>query len=161
MNTLRMENNKFTGTIDANLYDKGDVLTFVYVPDTGECFIKNSKDDLLVNLSSSFSKHSFICIPIQHIIHRVVKLDIGTPKKNLSYLSSIENQIRDIVMFKRPKIVEIAFDDNHIKPRIITEKHVKKDEIADFLVNNRIPKGAKLLIDERAQDNYKLTLITK
>jgi hypothetical protein len=58
-------------------------------------------------------------------------------------------------------VVEIAIDDGNIKSRKITEKHVRQEELADFFLKNKIPKGSKLLIDPRSQDNYNLTLITK
>ena len=94
-------------------------------------------------------------------LSKIISIDLKIKDKNLAYLSNLENQIREIVLFKKPKTVEIAFDHGHIKTRKITESHVKEDELADFFLRNKIPKGSKLLIDPRSQDNYKLTLITK
>lgn len=65
------------------------------------------------------------------------------------------------MIFKRPIVVEIAFDDNHIKLRVITKNHVKKDEIADFFLKNKIPVDTKFRIDVRSQVNHRLTLVTK
>jgi hypothetical protein len=73
----------------------------------------------------------------------------------------LERQIRDIVVFKKPKIVEIAFEGDHIKPIVVTEEHKSKEQLARYILENRIAKGSKLLIDIRSQGNYKLTLIKK
>ena len=86
-------------------------------------------------------------------------VDFGNKKKELSYLSEIEKQIRDIVVFKKTKIVEIAFENKNIQPIIITEQHKTREQLARYILEHKIAKGAKLLIEIRAQGNYKLTLI--
>ncbi|MCK8480950.1 hypothetical protein [Psychroserpens algicola] len=161
MDTLRKELNPFTDMLKSCLMNSKEPHSIIYIPNTGEHHFLQNNNEILVKLNSLYSNDSIICIPILGKLSKVVSFDLNSPEKNLKYLSDIENQIRDIVIFKRPKIVEIAFDDNHIKPRVITEKHIKQDEIADFFLKNKIPKGTKLLIDVRSQDNYKLTLITK
>jgi len=161
MNCLREELNPFTDMIKSCLMNNEQPHSLIYIPNTGEHHFLLNNNEVLIKLNSLYADDSIICVPILKKLARVVSFDLNSTEKDLKYLTDIENQIRDIVLFKKPKIVEIAFDDNHIKPRIITEKHVKQDEIADFFLRNKIPKGTKLLIDVRSQDNYKLTLITK
>ncbi|AFU67932.1 hypothetical protein P700755_000959 [Psychroflexus torquis ATCC 700755] len=161
MNTLRGEITPFTDLIKSCLIHKEQPHAFIYIPETNEhkCLLGDSK--LLEKLHALYSNKTLISIPIFNKVGKMLSIDLKSNEKDLEYLSSIENQIRNIVIFKRPKVVEIAFDDNHIKPRTITEKHIKHEELADYFMKNKIPKGTKLLIDVRSQDNYKLTLITK
>lgn len=161
METLRKELNPFTDMLKSCILNNQQPHSMIYVPNTGEHNFLLNNNEVLIKLNSLYSSDSIICIPILDKLSKVISFDLNSSDKDLKYLTDIENQIREIVMFKSPKIVEIAFDDNHIKPRIITEKHVKQDEIADFFLRNKIPLGTKLLIDVRSQDNYKLTLITK
>ena len=161
MSVLETEINSFTDMVKSCIQSPSLPHAMFYVPKTGEyvCLINSS--ELLHKLNSVYSDQSIISIPFLHILSKSIGIDLVSNQKNIKYLSGIENQIRDIVVFKKPKVVEIAFDDNHIKPRVITEKHVKQDEIADFFLRNKLPNNTKLLIEERAQNNYKLTLITK
>jgi DNA-binding transcriptional MerR regulator len=161
MGTLRTEMNKFTDMVKSCIQYPELPHAMIYTPKTKKHYFLFNNPELLIKLNSKFSDQTLVSIPILSTISKSISLDINSNQKNLEYLTSIENQIREIVVFKRPKVVEIAFDDNHIKPRIITEKHVKQDEIADFFLRNKIPLGTKLLIDVRSQDNYKLTLMTK
>ena len=100
-----------------------------------------------------------ICLPMAPIISKVLAVDFGNEKKDLTYLTHIEKQIRDIVVFKRPKVIEIAFEGEHIRPITLTEQHKSREALARYILENKIAKGSKLLIDIRSQDNYKLTLI--
>jgi len=161
MGTLRKELNPFTDMIKSCIFQVDQPHSLIYEPSTGEHHFLLNSNEIMVKLTSIYSKHSIICIPILDKLSKIISFDFGSKEKELKYLTNIENQIREIVLFKRPRIVEIAFDNGHIKPRVITEKHIKQDELADFFLKNKIPKGAKLLIDPRSQDNYKLTLITK
>lgn len=161
MNTLREDLNPYTDMLKSLILSNNEPHSLIYVPTTGEHKFLTNDSNLILNLISSYSQNSVICIPILDKLSKIVSYDFSSKEKDLKYLTEIENQIRNIVMFKRPKIVEIAFDDNHIKPRIITEKHIKQDELANFFLHNKISKNTKLLIEVRSQDNYKLTLITK
>ena len=161
MGTLRTEINSFTDMVKSCIQYPEQPHAMIYLPKIKKHYFLLNSPELLIKLNSKFSDQTLISIPILNTIRKSIGLDLKSNQKNLEYLTSIENQIREIVVFKQPKIVEIAFDDNHIKPRIITEKHIKQDEIADFFLRNKIPLGTKLLIDVRSQDNYKLTLITK
>jgi hypothetical protein len=82
-------------------------------------------------------------------------------KKDLVYLDEIEKQIKDLVIFKAPKHIEIMVDDDKIKPLIIREEHKRAEQLAAFFLNNKLPKNARLLIEPRSQDNYKITILTK
>jgi len=161
MNTLREELNPYTNMLKSCILNVDQPHSLIYEPSTGEHHFLLNNNEVMIKLSSIYSKHSIICIPILDKLSKIISFDFSSKEKELKYLTDIENQIRQIVLFKKPRMVEIAFEDGHIKPRIITEKHVKQDELADFFLKNKIPKGAKLLIDPRSQDNYKLTLITK
>ena len=82
-------------------------------------------------------------------------------KNDLNYLSSLENQIRRIVFFDKPKLLEIIIEKDG-KPKIhkITEGHKNPIELSGFFLNNKLPLGAKVLIEPRAQGNYKVTITT-
>jgi hypothetical protein len=94
-------------------------------------------------------------------IEQIVSVEFQKVNKDIAYLSQIENQIREIVMFKSPKYIELLIDNDNIKPLIIREDHKKAQQLADFFLNNKLPKTARLLIEPRSQDNYKLTILTK
>ena len=102
-----------------------------------------------------------MCIPLMPFIEQIVSVEFQRVKKDITYLNQIENQIREIFMFKSPKYIELLVDNDNIKPLIIREEHKKAKQLADFFLNNKLPKTAKLLIEPRAQDNYKLTILTK
>ena len=56
---------------------------------------------------------------------------------------------------------KIAFEDENIRPIVITEQHKTREQLARYILEHKIAKGAKLLIEIRAQGNYKLTLLKK
>lgn len=161
MDTLRGEINEYTDLLKSCVSNIKQPHFMVYSPLTDEHTFLANNDELFKKLGSLSFDYPIISIPILGKLSKIISIDLNIKHKKLEYLSDLENQIREIVLFKRPRIVEIAFDNGHIKPRVITEKHIKQDELADFFLKNKIPKGAKLLIDPRSQDNYKLTLITK
>jgi hypothetical protein len=131
----------------------------LYVPQTNDYEFITGGTELTLGLSSVYLQNPMICLPLAPIISKVLAIDFGNEKKDLTYLSDIEKQIRDIVIFKRPKVIEIAFQDQDIKPITITEQHKSQEELARYILENKIAKGSKLLIEIRSQDNYKLTLI--
>ena len=161
MDTLREEINQYTDMLKSCIANISQPHCMVYSPLTNEHSFLVNDGVLVKKLGSLTFDYPLISIPILGKLSKIISIDLNIKHKNLDYLSDLENQIREIVLFKKPKIVEIAFDDGHIKPRVITEKHVKQVELADFFLKNKIPKGSKLLIDPRSQHNYKLTLITK
>lgn len=161
MNTLREELNPFTDVIKSCLFDSHKPNSMVYIPATGAHYFIDINSETNVNLSSIFSDHTAIVMPVLDKLSKILSYDFSSREKDLKYLSTIENQIRNIVLFKRPKVVEIAFDDTNIKPVIITEKQIRQNEMADFFLKHKIAQGTKLLIEVKSEDDYKLTLITK
>ena len=133
--------------------------SMLYVSETNDYNFVNGSNKLILDLGSVYLKHPMICLPMAPIISKVLAVDFGNEKKDLTYLTHIEKQIRDIVVFKRPKVIEIAFEAEHIKPITLTEQHKSREALARYILENKIAKGSKLLIDIRSQDNYKLTLI--
>lgn len=161
MNTLRTEINPFTEAIKSCFYNSNEPHSFVYVPKTGEHTFLLHDRELNIKLSSLYQKNTLINIPLFPILSKIVVLDFIDEQKSINYLNDIENQIRDIVIFKKPKYIEIAFEEGHIKPIIISEQHKDFEGLVRLILKNKIQVGSKLLIEIRSQGNYKLTLITK
>jgi hypothetical protein len=151
--------NPFTDMIKSAILRETLPHSMLYVAQTNDSEFIIGGTELILDLSSVYLQHPMICLPLAPIISKVLAVDFGNEKKDLPYLTDIEKQIRDIVVFKKPKIVEIAFDNNEIKPITITEQHKSKEQLARYILENKIAKGSKLLIDIRSQGNYKLTLI--
>jgi hypothetical protein len=161
MNTLRTENNPFTDAIKASIYIKKSPSSLLYFPNTGEhTFIMGDIIPAL-KLNSLMNQETCVCIPLIGFIKKIVTLEFEIAKGDLSYLSQIENQLKDIILYKSPKYIELVADNEKIAPLIIREEHKRSQQLADFILNNKLPKNSKLLIEPRSQDNYKLTLITK
>lgn len=161
MNSLREEINEYTDLLKSCISDIKQPHFMVYSPLTDEHIFLASNVEFFNKLASLSFDYPLISIPILGKLSKVISIDLNMKNKKLEYLSDLENQIREIVLFKKPKVVEISIDEGNIKSRTISEKHVRHEELADFFLKNKIPKGSKLLIDPRSQDNYKLTLITK
>jgi hypothetical protein len=161
MNTLREELNPFTEIIKSSLFETNDPYCMVYVPSTGAHGFLNTNSETYLKLISNILEYPVIIMPILNKLLKILSYDFNSREGDLKYLSAIENQIRNIVLFKRPKMVEIAFDDNQIKPLVITEEQNRQYEIAEFFIQNKIPESTKLLIEVKSKSAYKLTLITK
>ena len=159
MKDFRKLINPFTEMLKSAILRESMPHTLIYIPDTNDFEFLYGDMNLTLKLSSVYTQHPMISIPMIPILAKVLAVDFGNKKKELSYLSEIEKQIRDIVVFKKPKIVEIAFENENIKPIVVTEQHKTREQLARYILEHKIAKGAKLLIDIRAQGNYKLTLI--
>ncbi|MDB9732354.1 hypothetical protein OAA96_00980 [Polaribacter sp.] len=159
MKDFRKLINPFTDMLKSAILRESMPHTLLYVPGTNDFEFLYGDMNLTLKLSSVYTQHPMISIPMIPILAKVLAVDFGNKKKELSYLSEIEKQIRDIVVFKKPKIVEIAFENENIKPIVVTEQHKTREQLARYILEHKIAKGAKLLIDIRAQGNYKLTLI--
>ena len=154
--------NPFTDIVKSAFYRNSLPHNFLYVPETNDFMFHYNPLELTLNLSSVYLQKPMICIPIVPILSKVLLQEFDNRKiKDLKYLSEIEKQIRDIVVFKRPKIVEIAFEEGNIKTIEVTEKHKSRQQLAQYILENKIKKGSKLLIDIRSNDHYKITLIKK
>ncbi|GAA3594707.1 hypothetical protein Q4Q39_07020 [Flavivirga amylovorans] len=154
--------NPFTDMIKSAIERTSLPYAMLCVPETNDYDFRYGDNSLIIDLASVYLQKPMISLPLTPIIAKVLSVDFDNrKKKDLNYLSNVERQIRDIVVFKRPKIVEIAFENNDIKPIIITEQHKSREQLAQYILENKIAKDAKLLIDIRSQDNYKITLIKK
>ena len=156
-----MEINPFSdAVIDSILIDKKP-MSFYYFPKTGEYHIRDGNKAITEKFLEMINDKAYMCIPLMPFIEQIVSVEFQRVKKDIAYLSQIENQIREIIMFKSPKYIELLVDNDNIKPLIIREDHKKAKQLADFFLNNKLPKTARLLIEPRAQNNYKLTILTK
>jgi hypothetical protein len=161
MNTLRTENNPFTDAINASIYIEKYPSSLLYFPNTGEhTFIMGDITPTL-KLNSLTNQETSIFNPLIGFIKKIVTITFEMIDGDLAYLSQIENQLKDIILFKSPKYIKLVIDNEKIKPLTITEKHKRSEQLANFILNNKLPKNSKLLIEPRLKDNYKLTLITK
>ena len=156
-----MEINPFTdAVIECILVDKKP-MSFYYFPKTGEYHIRDGNKAITEKFLDLINDKAYMCIPLMPFIEQIVSVEFQRVKKDIAYLTQIENQIREIIMFKSPKYIELLVDNDNIKPLIIREDHKKAKQLADFFLNNKLPKSARLLIEPRAQGNYKLTILTK
>ena len=156
-----MEINPFTdAVIDSILVDKKP-MSFYYFPKTGEYHLRDGNKAITEKFLEMINDKAYMCIPLMPFIQQIVSVEFERVKKDVSYLTQIENQIREIIMFKSPKYIELLVDNDNIIPLIIREDHKKAKQLADFFLNNKLPKSARLLIEPRAQGNYKLTILTK
>ena len=161
LSTHGMEINPFSdAVIDSILVDKKP-MSFYYFPKTGEYHIRDGNKAITEKFLEMINDKAYMCIPLMPFIEQIVSVEFQRVKKDIAYLSQIENQIREIIMFKSPKYIELLVDNDNIKPLIIREEHKKAKQLADFFLNNKLPKSARLLIEPRAQGNYKLTILTK
>ena len=156
-----MEINPFTdAVIDSILVDKKP-MSFYYFPKTGEYHLRDGNKAITEKFLEMINDKAYMCIPLMPFIEQIVSVEFQRVKKDIAYLTQIENQIREIIMFKSPKYIELLVDNDNIKPLVIREDHKKAKQLADFFLNNKLPKSARLLIEPRAQGNYKLTILTK
>lgn len=153
--------NPFTEMIKSAIIKERFPHSMLYVPATNRHEFLTEGNGIIFELGSVYLKHPMISLPIVPILSKVLAVDLGNTKKELSYLTAIEKQIRDIVVFKKPKEVVIAYEDDHIKPITITEDHKTREQLSKYILESKIAIGSKLLIDIRSQGNYKLTLIKK
>ena len=154
--------NPFTDAVKSAFYRNGIPHNFLFVPETNDYMFHDGNLDLILDLKSIYLQKPMLSIPLVPILSKILLHEFDNRKiKDLKYLFNVERQIRDIVVFKRPKIVEIAFEKRDIKPLVITEQHKSREQLAKYILTNKIMKGSKLLIDIRSNDNYKITLIKK
>ena len=151
LSTHGMEINPFSdAVIDSILIDKKP-MSFYYFPKTGEYHIRDGNKAITEKFLEMINDKAYMCIPLMPFIEQIVSVEFQRVKKDIAYLTQIENQIREIIMFKSPKYIELLVDNDNIKPLIIREDHKKAKQLADFFLNNKLPKTARLLIEPRAQ----------
>jgi hypothetical protein len=161
LDTLGMEINPFSDAVIDSILIEKKPMSFYYFPKTGEYHIRDGNKAITEKFLDLINDKAYMCIPLMPFIEQIVSVEFQRVKKDIAYLTQIENQIREIIMFKSPKYIELLVDNDNIKPLIIREEHKKAKQLADFFLNNKLPKSARLLIEPRAQGNYKLTILTK
>jgi hypothetical protein len=160
MNTIfRKEINPFTDAFKSCLISNRSVVSLIYCPRTGEHSFNFSNVGLTADLNNLYFGETLIVIPFLPLISKLVGIEIGKSNTDLEYLSSIENQIRRVLFFDKPKLLEIDLQQNGL-PKIIkiTEEHKKPEELAKFFLTNKLPNGSKITIETRSQGNYKVTI---
>ena len=161
-NYIRTIINPFTNAIKSAFTKRDLPHSLLYAPESNSHAIHYGDQALILDLGSKFMQSTMICIPLVPIMARVMASEFNDERKtDLYYLNNIERQIRDIVVFKKPKKVVIAFENDSIKPITVTEQHKTREKLARYILENKIKKGSKLLIDIRSSGNYKITLIQK
>ena len=161
-NYIRTIINPFTDAIKSAFTKRELPHSLLYAPESNSHAIHSGDQALILDLGSKFMQSTMICIPLVPIMARVMASEFNDERKtDLYYLNNIERQIRDIVVFKKPKEVVIAFENDSIKPITVTEQHKTREKLARYILENKIKKGSKLLIDIRSRGNYKITLILK
>lgn len=161
-NYIRTIINPFTDAIKFAFTKRDLPHSLLYAPESNSHAIHYGDQALILDLGSKFMQSTMICIPLVPIMARVMASEFNDERKtDLYYLNNIERQIRDIVVFKKPKEVVIAFENDSIKPITVTEQHKTRERLARYILESKIKKGSKLLIDIRSSGNYKITLIQK
>lgn len=161
-NYIRTIINPFTDAIKSAFTKRELPHSLLYAPESNSHAIHSGDQALILDLGSKFMQSTMICVPLVPIMARVMSSEFNDERKtDLYYLNNIERQIRDIVVFKKPKEVVIAFENDSIKPITVTEQHKTREKLAQYILENKIKKGSKLLINIRSSGNYKITLIQK
>ena len=158
---FRKELNPFTNALNSCLLTTRNVISLIYCPRNQEHHFNFNNIGLTSDLNNLFFGETLITIPLIPLLSKLIGIEIDKSNLDLAYLSAIENQIRRILFFDRPKFMEIAVqEDGNNRVYTITEEHKKGEELAKFFLNNKLPLGAKILIEPRAQGNYKITIKT-
>ncbi len=158
---FRKEMNPFTDAIKTCLSSNRSLISLIYCPKTGEHSFNFSNVGLTAELNNLYFGQTLVVIPFLPLLTKLIGIEIGKSSTDLEYLSSIENQIRRVLFFDKPKLLEIVVQQDGL-PKIykITEEHKKTEELAKFFLTNKIPLGSKIIIEPRAQGNYKVTIKT-
>lgn len=154
--------NPFTDTLKKSLIHK-EVYSFYYFPNSESYLFSSSGNKYNNEINNLYYGETAIVIPYLPLLKILLGLDLelDNTKLDLGYLTYIENQIRRLLVFDKPKLIELELNqDDTIKVYKITEQHKKAEELADFFLKTNLPEGAKLEIHKRSQDNYKVTIKT-
>jgi hypothetical protein len=156
---FRKEINPFTDAFKSCLLSDRILVSLIYCPKTSEHSFNFSNLGTTSDLNNLFYGETLIVIPFLPLLTKLVGIEIEKSNADLEYLSSLENQVRRVLFFDKPKLLEIELQQNGL-PKIIkiTEEHKKPDELAKFFLTNKLPPGSKLTIEKRSQGNYKVTI---
>jgi hypothetical protein len=158
---FRKELNPFTEALNSSLLTNRNVISLIYCPRTNEHHFNFNNIGLTSDLNNLFFGETLITIPLIPLLSKLVGIEVDKSNLDLTYLSALENQIRRVLFFDRPKLMEITIQEGvNNKIYTITEEHKKGEELAKFFLNNKLPLGAKILIEPRAQGNFKITIKT-
>lgn len=158
---FRKELNPFTEALNSSLITNRNVISLIYCPRTNEHHFNFNNIRLTSDLNNLFFGETLITIPLIPLLSKLVGIEVDKSSLDLTYLSAVENQIRRVLFFDRPKFMEITVQEGgNNKICTITEEHKKGEELAKFFLNNKLPLGAKILIEPRAQGNFKITIKT-
>lgn len=156
---FRKEINPFTDSIKTCLFEKSNLISLIYCPKTGEHFFNINSVSLTSDLNNVAYRKTLIAIPLVPLLEKIVGFQIETREADIEYLSSLENQLRRVLFFDRPKLLEIELDkEGEVNMFRITEQHKKAEELAKFFLNNSLPLSSKILIEPRSQGNFKVTI---
>jgi hypothetical protein len=159
IDVFRKEINPFTDALKTCLMSEKNVVSFIYCPKTGQHTFHFNNVGLTSDLNNLYFGETLITIPLVPFISKLVGIEIDKSNLDLDYLSAVENQIRRVLFFDKPKLMEIVVEkDGSSKIHTITEEHKKAEELANFFLTNRLPLGSKIMIEPRAQGNYKITI---
>ena len=161
LDTLGQESNPFTDHIIDSILLERNPASLYYFPKSEAYFISMLQLKETTKILSLMETEPFLCVPLTPFLKNAVSVEMNLIQGDLLYLSEVENQIRDIILFKAPKNVLIMLDDQKIEMSIIRDQHKDAKQLSDFFMNNKLPKNSKLIVEPRAQGNYKLTIITK
>jgi len=156
---FRREFNPFTDAFKSYFTSNKCIVSFVYCPRTGEHTFNYNTIGITSDLNNLYYGETLIVIPFLPLLSKLLGIEIERSNSDLEYLSTVENQIRRVLFFDKPKLLEIELQQNGL-PKIIkiTENHKKAEELAKFFLTNNLPAGSKLTIEKRSQGNYKVTI---
>jgi len=156
---FRREFNPFTDAFKSYFTSNKCIVSFVYCPRTGEHTFNYNTIGITSDLNNLYYGETLIVIPFLPLLTKLLGIEIERSNSDLEYLSTVENQIRRVLFFDKPKLLEIELQQNGL-PKIIkiTENHKKAEELAKFFLTNNLPAGSKLTIEKRSQGNYKVTI---
>ena len=160
MNTIfRKEINPFTDALKSCLTSHKSIVSFVYCPRTGDHTFNYNTIGVTSDLNNLYYGETLIVIPFLPLLTKLLGIEIERSNSDLEYLSTVENQIRRVLFFDKPRLLEIELQQNGL-PKIIkiTEEHKKTEELAKFILTNNLPAGSKITIEKRSQGNYKVTI---
>jgi len=158
---LAQEQNFFVDAIVDSILVNYKPISFYYLPKKEEWFINSGIKALTEESLSYLTDQTYICTPLMPFISKIVSVEFELIDQDLAYLNTVENKLRNIVKTRSPKFIEVIIDHNKLQPLIIREQHKSADALAEFILNNKFPKTGKIVVEKRAQDNYKLTILTK
>ena len=157
---FRIVINPFNDMVKSAVFRECLPHAFLYAPNSNDHWIHLGSDDLVIELGSKFLQQTMFSISIQPILLNAMSVNFENTKNDyISYLTSVENQIRDIILFKKIKRVEIVYRNKEINPIIVTQDQKSRMALISHLLKNKIEEGTKLLMDIKTKDHYVITLM--